>query len=339
MSYQTLSVEADFTLECGQVLPGIDIAYHTYGKLNSSGDNVVWICHALTANSDAKDWWPGMIGPEYIYNPEKYFIVCANILGSCYGSTGPTSTNPSTGQPWLNDFPIITVRDMVRAHQLLREHLGIKRIFVITGGSLGGQQALEWAWLEPDLFDYLIPIATNAVASPWGIAFNESQRMALEADPDFNKGILKEDSPGLRAARSIALLSYRNAFTYNKTQEEEEPDKFDGFKVCSYQQYQGLKLQRRFDPYSYYTMSKALDSQNLGRNRGGVEVALSQIKAKTLVIGIKTDLLFPVDEQQRIAAGIPGAIYAEIDSFYGHDGFLLEHEAITKEIEKLIVKK
>ncbi len=336
MNYNTLKIHLDFPLECGSVLKGVEIAYHTWGELNEDKNNVIWICHALTANSDAEDWWPGMIGKGMIYDPEKYFIVCSNIIGSCYGSTGPTSINPDTGKMYLNDFPIVTVRDMVEGLKHLKAHLGIHSVKLISGGSLGGQQALEWACQEPDLFEYLVPIATNAIASPWGIAFNESQRMALLADPDFEKGILKEDSPGLRAARSIALLSYRNAVTYNNTQEDPDLEKYDNFKVISYQQYQGLKLQRRFNSYSYYILSKALDSQNIGRGRGSVEQALAQIKAKTHVIGIKTDLLFPVEEQKRIADGISGAGFKEIDSFYGHDGFLLEVEAISQEIKQLI---
>ena len=176
------------------------------------------------------------------------------------------------------------------------------------------------------------------MASPWGIAFNESQRMALESDPDFIAGNFTKESAGLRAARSIALLSYRNAQTYNKTQEDPDSNKLENFKVSSYQQYQGLKLDKRFDPFSYFAMTKALDSQNLGRDRGGVEAALKQISTRTLAIGIKTDLLFPVEEQIRIAKGIPGAKFTEIDSFYGHDGFLLEVEAISYVINDFIEK-
>lgn len=336
MSYHQLVSQDPFPLECGETLPGIQIAYHTYGRLSPETDRVIWICHALTANSDAADWWPGMIGAGLVFDPERCFIVCANILGSCYGSTGAVSIHPESGEPWLKNFPLVTVRDMVRAHQILRRHLGIEKIHLITGGSLGGQQALEWACIEPELFSCLVPIATNAVASPWGVAFNESQRMALEADPDFRMGRLTEQSAGLRAARSIALLSYRNAHTYNQTQEEPDPEKLEHFRVCSYQRYQGEKLEKRFDAFSYYVLTKALDSHNLGRGRGGVEQALAQITAKTRVIGIRTDLLFPVEEQKRIAAGIRDASFAEIDSFYGHDGFLLEHEAISEEINRLI---
>lgn len=336
MKVQKVKFSKYFPLENGASLPEVTIAYHTYGSLNDNRDNVIWVCHALTANSDVAEWWPGMLGKGLLFDPDTHFIICANILGSCYGSTGPASINPETRERYGKDFPLATVRDIVKGHQLLRNYLGINKIHLITGGSLGGQQALEWAYYEPDLFEYLVPIATNAVASPWGIAYNESQRMALESDPDFIAGRFTETSAGLRAARSIALISYRNAHTYNKTQEDPDSEKLENFKVSSYQQYQGLKLEKRFDPFSYYTMTKALDSQNMGRGRGGVEAALKKISTKTQVIGIQTDLLFPLEEQIRIANGIPGAKFTEIDSFYGHDGFLLEFEAITKVIKDFI---
>lgn len=338
MKTHHLRIKQAFTFENGTSLPEISIAFNTYGTLNQARDNVVWVCHALTANSDVAEWWPGMLGKNLLFDPDEDFIICANNLGSCYGSTGPTSIDPESGNAYGRDFPLVTVRDMVKAHQMLRHHLGISKIKMITGSSLGGQQAIEWAYSEPELFDCLVPIATNAIASPWGIAFNESQRMALESDPDFLAGRFTEKSPGLRAARSIALLSYRNAHTYNTSQEDADYDKLDSFKACSYQQYQGLKLEKRFDPFSYYIMTKALDSQNLGRGRGGVESALKKISCKTLVIGIKSDLLFPIGEQIRIANGIPNASFKEIDSFYGHDGFLLEYEIITKAIKDFIKK-
>ncbi|MCK5821328.1 MAG: homoserine O-acetyltransferase [Bacteroidales bacterium] len=336
MKVQKVKFNELLPLEDGSSLPEVTIAFHTYGTLNENGDNVIWVCHALTANSDVAEWWPGMLGKGLLFDPDTHFIVCANILGSCYGSTGPASINPETEERYGRDFPLVTVRDIVKGHQLLRNHLGITKIQLITGGSLGGQQALEWAYSEPELFEFLVPIATNAISSPWGIAFNESQRMALESDPDFIAGRFTEKSAGLRAARSIALISYRNAHTYNKTQEDPDAEKLENFKVSSYQQYQGLKLEKRFDPFSYYAMSKALDSQNVGRARGGVEAALKRITTKTHAIGIRTDLLFPVEEQKRIAKGIPGAKFTEIDSFYGHDGFLLEYDAISAVIKDFI---
>lgn len=333
---KTVHFDETILLDCGRSLKGIDISYHTYGTLNQDRTNVIWVCHALTANSDVEAWWPGMLGPGELFDTDRFFVICANTLGSCYGSTGPASIDPDTGKPYYGDFPMVSVRDMVKAHQLLRKYLEINEIYMITGGSLGGQQALEWAVSEPELFRYLVPVATNAIASPWGIAFNESQRMALEADASFGKAEEGAGSAGMRAARSIALLSYRTGHAYNTTQAEEDQNLLENFRACSYQRYQGDKLVKRFNPYSYYILSKTLDSQNLGRSRDGVEVALSKITAKTLVVGISSDILFPTSEQKRIAEGIPGAQFVEVESFYGHDGFLLEVEGITKAVRSFL---
>ena len=200
---------------------------------------------------------------------------------------------------------------------------------VLIGGSLGGQQALEWAVAQPERIRKLIVLATNAQHSPWGIAFNESQRLAITTDRSFYANSPTGGLKGLKTARSIALLSYRTYQTYGCTQLEDDQHKTDAYKASSYQNYQGEKLIRRFNAYSYWFLSKAMDSHHLGRNRTGVEAALKQIQAKTLAIGIKSDLLFPVEEQHFIASNIPGGQYAEIDSFYGHDGFLIETKAIS----------
>ena len=199
-----------FKVENGQILHGIEVAYHTYGNLNTDQSNVVWICHHLTANSDAALWWSGVVGRDAIFDPEKYFIVCANILGSCYGSTGPLSVNPNTGQPYYLDFPQVTIRDMVQAHILLREHLGITKINLLVGGSMGGYQALEWAATEPLLIDNLVLLSTSATESAWGIAVHTSQRMAIEADCTYRDPSPDAGKKGLKAARAIGLISYRN---------------------------------------------------------------------------------------------------------------------------------
>jgi homoserine O-acetyltransferase/O-succinyltransferase len=329
MSTQTFKYPQPFKLESGKKLPGLDIGFHTYGKLNKERDNVVWVCHALTANSDVFDWWKGLFGANNYFNPDEYFIVCANILGSNYGTTNPLSENPVTGQHYYLSFPEITVRDMVKAHQLLAEHLEIKDIKILLGGSLGGQQALEWSIIEPDRIKNVILIATNARHSPWGIAFNESQRLAIAADRSFYANKPDGGAKGLKAARSIALLSYRGYKTYSVTQQEDSDNKTDNFKASSYQNYQGDKLVNRFNAYSYWYLTKVMDSHNAGRGRHGVEKALSLIKAKTLVIGIKSDVLFPIEEQQYLFRHIPKAAFAEFDSFYGHDGFLIETEVLT----------
>jgi homoserine O-acetyltransferase len=204
------------------------------------------------------------------------------------------------------------------------------------GGSMGGQQLLEWAIEEPQLFKYIFPIATNAFHSPWGIAFNASQRLAIEMDSSW-----KEDHPdaginGMKVARGFALISYRHYTTYGKGQMESDDDLIDGFKSESYQRYQGEKLAKRFNAFSYYYLSKSMDSHNVGRSRGGLATALGRIRAATLVIGIETDILFPVEEQQFLSANIPASQFVTINSLYGHDGFLLEFDQLEKIIHEFI---
>jgi len=333
MPQETFTYPHPFVLENGYRLPAIEIAYHTYGQLNAARNNVVWVCHALTANSDVLDWWNGLFGAENLFDPAEYFIICANVLGSCYGTTSPLSMNPETGQGYYQTFPAITIRDMVQAHELLRRHLQIEQIYTVIGGSLGGQQALEWAIQQPDCIQNLIIVATNAYHSPWGIAFNEAQRMAIRADETYNQNMPEGGRNGLKAARAMALLSYRNYDTYTKTQREEDISKKDNFRASSYQNYQGEKLVNRFNAYAYMSLSKSMDSHNVGRYRSSVEEALALVKAKTLVVGISSDILFPVSEQRFMAQHIPGATYQEIDSLYGHDGFLIETGQLTQLIE------
>lgn len=333
---KTYKYNAPFQLELGDELPYLEIAYHTYGKLNAAKDNVVWVCHALTANSDVFDWWSGLFGENDLFNPQEHFIVCANILSSCYGSTSPLQTLKSRQ---FHKFPTVTIRDMVNAHEVLRKHLKIEKINTIIGGSMGGQQALEWNVQQPNLFNNLILLATNAQHSPWGIAFNESQRMAIENDSTWQLSTVSAGLKGLKAARSIALISYRSYFAYNQTQQEIENHKTDNFKAASYQRYQGEKLAKRFNAFSYYRLTQAMDSHNLGRNRESVEAALKKITANTLVIGISTDFLFPPNEQRFIAKHIANSRFIEIDSFYGHDGFLVETEKITEIIQNFFESK
>ncbi|OJJ20362.1 homoserine O-acetyltransferase [marine bacterium AO1-C] len=320
-----------FALESGEHLSGFTLEYTVLGELNAQANNVVWVCHALTANAHADDWWEGLIGTGKIFDPAKHFIVCANMLGSCYGSTHALSVNPDTRVPYYHDFPLLTNRDIVRAFDLLRISLNIKEIKLCIGGSLGGQQAMEWAIMQPDLIENLVLLATNAKHSAWGIAFNESQRMAITADATWKEKMPNAGMEGLKAARSIALLSYRNYGTYEATQvETADGQKLDEFKASSYQQYQGEKLQKRFNAFAYWTLSKAMDNHHVGRGRGDIQTALGMIKAKTLVIGVDTDVLFPTHEQQLIAEHIPNACYYEVASLYGHDGFLIETEKITE---------
>ncbi|MBU6342519.1 MAG: homoserine O-acetyltransferase [Bacteroidetes bacterium] len=315
-----MRIDAELQLERGGRLLAPRIAYHTYGTLDKP---VVWVCHALTANSDVFDWWSGLFGPLDLFNPNDYFIVCANVLGSCYGTEGPLSIPEGEKTPYFHQFPEITIRDMVAAHEALRKKLGIEKIHLLIGGSLGGQQALEWSVYKPELFENLALIATNARHSAWGIAFNEAQRMAIRADQSWANSEKKAGEAGMRAARATALLSYRHYDAYGATQTDSDSNP-DVYKSVSYQQYQGEKLARRFNAFSYYRLSQAMDSHHLGRNRPSVAHALAGIKARTLCISISSDLLFPPQEQQYLAEHIPGARYTSISSEYGHDGFLVE---------------
>ena len=327
-----------FSLESGEVLPELRIAYTTYGNPNASLSNVVWVFHALTANADPTEWWPGLVGNKCLIDPGEYFIVCANVIGSCYGSTSPADFNLNSGERYGADFPSITIRDMVKAHQLLQKHLTIDRIYLGIGGSLGGQQLLEWAIQDPGLFEHICPLATNARHSPWGIAFNAAQRMAIEADPSFFSEFSEGGKKGLEAARAIAMLSYRTPQIYESTQQDGN-EVVESFKADSYQRYQGQKLSKRFDARAYHVLSRAMDSHHVGRNRNTEERALAQITAKTLVIGLRSDLLFPVTEQSFLATHIGDAQLEIIDSPYGHDGFLVETEAIVRSLNKFLSKK
>ena len=322
------TVKGDFSLENGRFLTDPVIAYHTFGQLNEDQSNVVWVCHALTANANPLEWWPGLIGHNDLINPNDHFIVCANILGSCYGSTGPKDFNPLTGERYLREFPLITIRDMVKCHELLREHLGISKIHLGIGGSMGGHQVLEWSIERPKLFGHICLVATGAKSSPWGIGIRTAQRMAIEADPSFFSSSPKGGWKGLEAARAMAMISYRTDKIYNQNQEDAS-EKIDGYNAESYQRYQGQKLQKRFNAHTYYALSKSMDTHDVGRKRGGVQKALKAIKAKALVIGINSDLLFTRNDQQILAHGLPQSQLTFIDSNYGHDGFLVEAKAIT----------
>lgn len=324
---------APFRLEAGGVLGELQIAYHTYGTLNSDKSNVVWVCHALTANSDVADWWPHTVERGCFLDPERWFIVCANIIGSHYGTTGPLSVNPESGQPYYDAFPLVTIRDMVAAHSLLAAHLGIGRIHALVGSSVGGFQALEWIAADPERFDRLILIATDAKASPWTIAIDETQRMAIKADPTYGQPSPEAGKAGLAAARAIGLLSYRGGSGYNASQQDEPPT--DGalpprHRACSYQQYQGEKLCRRFNAYSYMSILDSFDTHDISRGRGALEDVLRQVAARTIVVGISSDIIFTPNEMRRLAAMIPRAEYVEIDSPFGHDGFLVEHKALNE---------
>ncbi|MFT3979949.1 MAG: homoserine O-acetyltransferase [Ferruginibacter sp.] len=333
MTKKFISAEP-FALEQGGVLPQLEISYTTYGKKNADSSNVIWVCHALTANSDIMEWWPGMAGSGCSFDTDKYFIVCANIIGSCYGSSGPLTDDPATGIPYYSSFPGISIRDMVKAHILLRKHLGIERIQLLAGGSMGGYQCLEWAIMENDRIGNLFLLATSPGESAWGIAVHTAQRLALTADPTWHQHNADAGKNGIKAARAIGMLTYRNYGIMVKTQTDTDTEKLDNFKASSYIQYQGEKLAARFNAYSYWLLTRAMDTHQLSRGRQTTTAELLKtIGQKTLLIGISSDILCPPAEQRFMADLMPGATLVEIDSEYGHDGFLVETAKISKALQ------
>lgn len=333
MEKRVLHIDEPFRFEAGGEIPSVDIAYHVAGV--NDGRPIVWICHALTANSDAEDWWPEMVGAGKPIDTNRFYVVCVNMLGSPYGSSGPASINPETGKPYLRSFPRVTVRDLVAGNIAVRKHLGIEKIDLLVGSSIGGFQAVEWTIIEPSVFRRVAFIATGVRINAWISATLEAQRMALEADQTFAAAeSLEGGKAGLRCARAQALLTYRSFDGYVLTQSETDVDTLFPERAASYERYQGEKLARRFDAYSYMSVIDSADSHNVGRHRGGVEKALQTITADVTVVTITTDGLFPPSEMSVWAKMIPGAKYVEIESRFGHDGFLLE----TKQLEEILCK-
>ncbi len=324
-----------FLLENGGILPELTLGYHTFGTLNAERSNVIWVCHALTANSDVSDWWAGLFGPGKVFDPEKYFIVCANMIGSCYGSTGPRSINPDTGKAYGTDFPLVSIRDIARSQELLRQHLGIESIALCIGGSCGGHQVLELAFLIPEKIKKIALLVCAARESAWAIAIHESQRMAIEADPTWINDEDLSGQAGLRAARAIGLLSYRTIEAYRETQTDTD-ERSDQFRASGYMQYQGEKLVRRFYSQCYWQLTKILDTHNVGRGRGGIPAALSQLTMPAFVFSIEKDLLIPPFEQKILAEYLPGAQFLSFDSPFGHDGFLIETEVLGRELGRFM---
>jgi len=329
----TIQTGDPFQLENGNALPQLTITYHSYGKLNERKDNVVWVCHALTANSDVFDWWPGLVGENCVINPKDHFIICVNIIGSCYGSSGPLTTNPENNAPYYSSFPVVTIRDMVNAFILVRKKLGIDKIKLLMGGSMGGYQVLEWCLIEPDIIQSSFVITTSAAESAWGIAIHTAQRLAIEADQTWKDRSADAGKNGVKAARGIGMLTYRNYKIFHDKQTDTDLSKTDNFKASSYILHQGNKLSERFNAQTYWLLTKSMDSHNIARGRfNSLEEALHQIKAPTLVIGIDSDILCPVPEQKFLAENIPNCTLHVISSDYGHDGFLVETETISRHL-------
>lgn len=366
---QTFRIQSPFELESGTILPTVDVAYETYGRLNARGDNAILICHALTGDAhvagwspesarqwqDEPDrakpgWWDSMIGPGKAFDTNRYFVVCSNVLGGCMGTTGPSSINPYTGKPWGTAFPIVTVNDMVEVQRHLMDHLGIEQWLSMTGGSLGGMQVLAWATRYPQRIRSVIPIATAAALSPQGIAFNATGRRAIVSDPDWQDGSYYESpvkpEKGLAIARMIGHITYLSETSMQaKFGRQGKPLSElrvtdNQFEVENYLEYQGHKFTRRFDANTYLYVTKAMDIFDLraGAEDGDERRSLARVLAgstrpRWLVFSFSSDWLFPPPQSRELVsalrANLADVTYYEIQSTYGHDAFLLEVEELT----------
>lgn len=331
----TVRLPGSFECELGGTLDTVDVRFVTYGALAPARDNVVWVFHPLTCNADALQWWPGIVGAGRALDPRRDYIVCANTIGSCYGSTGPTTTPPCSDRSYGKRFPVLTMRDVVQVHEQLRQMLGIHRIQLGIGASYGGQQLMEWLSVRPDLFRAACIVGATHRQSPWAVAFHESQRMALETDPTFGQAVQQAGAAGLAAARSIAILSYRTPTAYNLRQAELCDDVADNFRASSYQRHIGARFTERFDAGAYWHLTKIMDSHNVARGRSSASEALGRVTARTLFIGLKGDLLFPPESIRESAALVKGAQYTEIQCDYGHDSILTHAAEIGRHVAQL----
>ncbi len=321
-----------FVTESGYRFEEAEVAYKTWGRLNEERDNVIVICHALTGNAEADQWFPGLFSEDGLIDTDEHFVICINVPGSCYGSVGPSSVNPETGIPYQASFPSITIRDMVRFQQLLLDELDIQGIETVIGGSMGGMQALEFAIMDSRVRS-AIPIAMGKAHTPWAIGISHVQRQAIFNDPNWNDGFYTPDATpekGLATARMMAMLTYRAPSDYEQKFGRNPQDGSDLFQVESYLNYQGEKMVRRFDANSYVALTRAMDAHDVARGRGSFEEVLGKVEIPVLVVGIDTDLLYPAEEQRELAALLPNSEYAEIESIHGHDAFLIEFGQLNR---------
>lgn len=329
---QSHTFSQPFVTESGHCIPEPTVTYQTWGKLSKTYDNAVLICHALTGNTSADDWFGGLFGPGKLLDPEKHFIICPNVLGSCYGTTGPTSINPETAKVYRVDFPQITIRDMVRMHQRLLDELNIRRVEVVIGGSMGGMQALEFTIMDPRPASAVL-MGMGKAHRPWAIGISHTQRQAIYTDPNWNDGYYTDEQPpvkGLALARMIAMNSYRSPADFDqKFGRSPQPDS-NLYQIESYLNYQGNKITQRFDAVSYVRLTQAMDSHDVARCRPDYGEILNSIRIPVMVMGIDSDWLYPVDEQKELVSLLPYGHYAEIHSPHGHDAFLIEFDQINQ---------
>lgn len=342
-----------FTFKSGQTLPGFTLRYETYGTLNATRDNAILICHALSGDhhcaglhtpEDRKPgWWNNLIGPGKAVDTRHFFVICANVLGGCQGSTGPSSTNPATNRPYGLAFPFVTILDMVRAQKILLDHLGISELHAVIGGSMGGMQALLFAIEFPHLVRRVVAMATTAREGAQAIAFNEVGRQAIMQDPDWNQGdYVKGGGPrvGLAIARMMAHITYVSDASMDRKFGRRKRNVVNGdaynfdiqFEVESYLRHQGQSFINRFDANSYLYITRALDHFDLPQAYGSLEAAFAPVQAETLVVGFTSDWLFPPEQNRAITLALlragKRASYAELATDLGHDSFLLESEAL-----------
>jgi homoserine O-acetyltransferase/O-succinyltransferase len=356
-SGSTYVYPGDFVLENGQSIPHAQLRYQTYGTLNATRDNVVVVCHALTGNASLHSWWGDLLGPGRAFDTDKYYVVCCNILGSCYGSTSPMSINPHTQQPYGIDFPDVSVQDTVRLQlHLLRHHIRASSIQCVMGGSFGGMQAVEYAVQagshssdDDDDDPYVrsvVPIACGAQHTAWQIAISEVQRQAIYADPAWKAGDYAHATAGLQVARQLGMISYRTPQGYQmkfgRHLQDDTAAPYGStapWQVKSYLHYQGLKFLSRFDPVTYVKLTEQMDSHDIARNRkGSVAEVLSQVSIPALVLGIDSDILYPLSEQEELAEHLPNGSLQVIHSDEGHDGFLLEQAQVAHHITEFLEK-
>jgi len=325
-----------FRLENGETIVDVVVAYRTWGDKANADERCILICHALTGSADVDAWWPDIIGSERAFDPRHDFIICANILGSCYGTTGPASLKPNSDERYRAEFPRISVRDMVELQRMLLDHLQIDRIELVTGPSLGGMQALEWAMSYPERVAALVPIGVGGRHSAWCIGVSEAQRAAIAADPNWNGGYYSDDATpekGLAAARMMAVCTYRSWQSFDERFGRERRDD-DSYQVQSYLQHQGEKINGRFDANTYVTLTHAMHTHDLARGRGSYPGVLQEIKQPALIVSVSSDALYPPQEQQLLAQQLPNAEYETLNSVHGHDGFLIE----TKNLSQIIAR-
>lgn len=326
----TITLDA-FELETGQVLREVPVAYEAWGRLNQRRDNVVVVCHALTGDAHAEAWWGPLIGPGRVLDTDRYLVVCLNVPGSPYGTVSPVTDDPATGRPYGADFPRVTVRDAVALHRRALDQLGVRQVALAIGGSMGGMQVLEWAFFG-DYVRAVVPIAVGGRHSAWCIGWSEAQRQAIYADPRWQGGRYDPADPpaaGLAAARMAAMISYRSRTSFEDRFGRSVEDGQDGaFAVESYLRYQGDKLVRRFDANCYVRLTQLMDTHDVARGRGAYPDVLARVEQPALIIGIDSDVLYPLEEQEELARHIPQAELAIVRSPHGHDAFLIEFEQL-----------